>query len=89
MLKITRTSGSEMVVLRFEGKLVGPWVDEAVKEVQQALELSKCVDLDLAQLTFVDLAGAKFLREGLPTGVRIAACSRFVAELLRLERSSW
>jgi anti-anti-sigma regulatory factor len=88
MLKITATAdGPCGVLLKLEGKLLQPWVEELAQVCTHWTAKAYAVRLDLSAVTFVDLAGAQFLREQIRQGIAIAACSRFVAELLHLENS--
>ena len=87
MLKITRTSDVGNVVLRFEGKLLEPWLAEARDQVERGLAAADVVSLDLSKVSFVDESGAGFLRALALRGIQIRGCSSFVAELLQLERA--
>jgi hypothetical protein len=85
MLKITRNHDGETgLLLRLEGKLVGPWVQELAGVCPQAGRPCH-VRLDLSAVTFVDESGERMLRTLIDRGVTIAAVSGFVAALLRLE----
>jgi hypothetical protein len=88
MLRISTVQGSDSSpILRLEGKLLEPWVDE-VKRACSALTDSKSrLHLDLCAVTFVDVAGARFLRELLQRGAAIVSSSGFVAALLEKEES--
>lgn len=87
MLKITREVEAQTVRLKFEGKLVGPWVAEGRSAATEAA-LDRALTLDLSEVTFVDRGGVELLEELLRDGVRISPCSNFVAELLGLEKLS-
>lgn len=86
MLKITQEEPcSNRTAFKFEGSLVGLWVEHARGQFgPKRLDMSSVV-LDLSQLTFADLAGAQLLKDLLRRGARIAACSSFIRELLNLE----
>lgn len=86
MLMITRLETDRSVTLRFEGKLLSPWVREARAQYERTARHGRAVNLDLGQLTFVDNVGTAFLRELLARGVKISSCTNYVAELLELER---
>src|SRR5271157_2119854 len=69
MLRITTSDIGEKVILKLEGKLSGPWVEE----FERCWRTSKDIDkkesvVDLSGVTFVDAAGKKLLcsiaREG-------------------------
>lgn len=72
-------------VIKLEGKLLQAWVDE-VRRVCVEAEEGSLPSLDLSGLSFVDRHGAEMLQQLLRRGVRIRACSPFVAELLRWNR---
>ncbi|MDB5290049.1 MAG: hypothetical protein JWL69_1290 [Phycisphaerales bacterium] len=82
MLKITATSAAGVATLKLEGKILAPWVGEVREACAAAAALAPATRLDLAGITFVDLAGAQLLRELIASGVKIVSPSRFVAELL-------
>jgi hypothetical protein len=86
MLRITEiTDGGPGVLLKLEGKLRGPWVEE-VGRVCAELSCGECreIRLDLSAVTFLDEAGTRLLRELMQGGAAVTV-SRFVAELLRRE----
>ncbi len=56
MFRIT-TVITDKVVLKLEGRLVGPWVDELMKTVCEANGWSQPLEVDVADLTFVDKDG--------------------------------
>lgn len=89
MLKITRSSNGDGITLRFEGKLLEPWLTEATELVDQAAAEAESVSLDLSRVSFVDTLGAAFLRRVSHRGIHIVGCSNFVAELLQLEKDQW
>lgn len=86
MLKITHDVSEESVTIKLEGKLLGPWVSEARSQVDRVAANGLRLGLDLLKVSFVDEGGVRLLRELLGRGVRITACSNFVAELLELEK---
>ncbi len=89
MLRITRTPGDGPAVLKLEGKLLAPWVEEVRQAVLDAGRRSAAgmpTALDLSGVTFVDAEGADLLRHLLAGGVRLCDCSNFVRELLRARK---
>jgi hypothetical protein len=82
MTWLTRADGARS--LKFEGELVGPWVEEAAKACAQSAVLPGPLHLDLSAVGFVDAAGEQLLHELIRQGAAIAACSSFIAELLYL-----
>ena len=87
MLKITRSGNNGTVRMMFEGKLLGPWLDEVREQFEWADSGKTAIDLDLSGISYVDEPGASLLRDLMARGVRIVACSSFVAEVLKLERT--
>jgi anti-anti-sigma regulatory factor len=86
MLRITDiTDGGPGVLLKLEGKLSGPWVEE-LSRVCAELDGVECraIRLDLSAVNFLDEAGTRLLRKLMQGGAAVTA-SRFVAELLRRE----
>ena len=86
MLKITQLDrpGSRAVV-RLEGKLLAPWVDEVQTQLSN-VPGPALPSLDLADLTYADQAGTAFLQHLLRQGIEIESCSPFLAELLHCNR---
>jgi ABC-type transporter Mla MlaB component len=85
MLRITETADGPVTLLRLEGKLTGPWVEELGRACKAQADQPVGVSLDLSAVTFVDPSGVLLLRELIDWGVCVRAASRFVAELLRQE----
>src|SRR5208282_3560912 len=63
MLRITTSDIGEKVVLKLEGKLSGPWVEEFERcwHVSTDIYKNKGLVVDLSGVTFVDPAGKKLL----------------------------
>jgi anti-anti-sigma regulatory factor len=86
MLRITEVADGSGLLLKLEGKLRGPWVEELARVARRPLpEGHGPIRLDLSSVTFADDAGVRLLHELLRQGGQIAAASGFVAALLRLE----
>ena len=86
MFKITWIArGRRVWVLKLEGELRGPWVEVLREAFRQRHQPSRPVRLDLSSVTYVDTAGVLLLRDLIHEGIEVASCSRFIAELLRLE----
>lgn len=87
MLRITQTIVDRSVLLcRVEGKLLRPYLGE-LRVACQKRPVGATVRLDLTSVSYVDAAGEALLRELLQSGVTIASCSGYVAELLHLGMS--
>jgi len=85
MLRITRRVGNGSgETLKLEGKLQGPWVDEAHGAYASSAAHASRICLDLSGLTFADGEGAVLLRELIRSGAEVVGCSSYVAELLQL-----
>jgi hypothetical protein len=86
MLMITRSEGSDLTqTFKVEGKLFGPWIGELESAFGRSNFDPERVFLDLARLTFVDAEGARLLKGLIRDGVRVIACSGFVAEMIHQE----
>jgi anti-anti-sigma regulatory factor len=72
-------------IIKLEGKLLHAWVDE-MRRVCVEAEDGSLSSLDLSGLSFVDRRGAEMLQQLLRQGVRIHACSPFMADLLHRDR---
>jgi hypothetical protein len=85
VLRLSRTPVTHGTqIIKLEGKLVGPWVDEVRKACAAGADPSCLTELDLSALVFVDVAGERLLRDLIARGIEVVACSGYVAELLRL-----
>jgi ABC-type transporter Mla MlaB component len=84
MLRISFLNRNRTVKL--EGVLREPWLDEVRSAVVQSCRPSNPIQLDLADVTFVDSAGVALLRELAGQGTQLVACSAFVAASLGLEK---
>lgn len=59
VLRITKITSVDRIVLRLEGRLVGPWVRELEKNVSHNEVLP--LEIDVWDLTYADLAGERVL----------------------------
>jgi anti-anti-sigma regulatory factor len=85
VLKITRlTHKRRGLTIKVEGEILEPWVSSVRDDCAPQGRRSEPLCLDLAAVTYADAAGVQLLRDLLREGVEIAACSSFLAELLRL-----
>jgi hypothetical protein len=71
------------VTLRFEGRLVGPWVAEANLVCERLLSETPLLQLDLADLSYLDRAGAMLLLDLRTRGVSLLNGSPFIEEQLK------
>jgi len=88
MLRISKQpSGPGEGGLALEGRLVGPWVDELRRVVDEAPD-ARGLTIDLRGLAFADLAGVSLLRTLREAGLRLVGGSEFVGALLGTERAN-
>ena len=88
MLKLTGTSRKEgTLTFKLEGQILAPWVSAVRDACTQQPPRDEQLCLDLTDVTYADAAGTQLLRDLMRERVQIAACSRFVAELLRLKKT--
>lgn len=86
MLRITADEQNDGVVtLRLEGVIRAQWVPEIEVTCRRAANKASGVQLDLAQVRFVDEVGVEALKRLVATGVTIGGCTDFVRELLHAE----
>jgi hypothetical protein len=88
MLKITVNANAKSTVLKLEGKLTGPWVEE-LERTWNSITLSpqaRRAMVDLGGVTFVDLRGKLLLTKMHLAGVELAgdgAMTRFTIEKIK------
>src|SRR5271163_4742258 len=65
MLRITVQDGDKARVMKFEGKIIGPWVDELDRIWCSLAPLlgTKELRLDVREVAFVDVKGTELLRK--------------------------
>jgi len=84
MLRITPVdSGNHKVVLRLEGRVSGPWVSELGEACEKVLTVGKSLELNLAEVSFLDGAGIGLLMSIQTRGVELVDSTIFVKEQLR------
>jgi ABC-type transporter Mla MlaB component len=92
MLRVTVHEASESQTLKLEGKLAGPWVEEARSSLQRILasEPRPSVRLDLTGLTMIDQTGKAFLAEAHAQGAQFVAAGclmrAIIAEMTNCEK---
>jgi anti-anti-sigma factor len=87
MLRITRTDHEDHTTLRLAGRLTTaeiPALDEACRG---CLAERRLLVLELAEVRYMDVAGAAVLRALRERSIEITGCSPFVRELLQEEVS--
>jgi hypothetical protein len=83
MLKIMALESGNRALLRLEGRVIGPWVDELRRSCEQALEGGAPLTLDVAEVAFVERDGIHLLRRLIDRGVAVVNCPAFVIEQLK------
>jgi len=85
MLRISKTpAGPEGDRIALEGRLVGPWVDELGRVVEEASG-ARGLTIDLRGLAFADSAGVRLLQALRGAGLKLVGGSGFVGALLGME----
>lgn len=83
MLKIdTAAPTNGRVMMRLEGRMVGPWVEELRRACEAHLGQGRALTLDCSGVAFVDREGVALLRTLRRRRTRLANCSAFLKELL-------
>jgi anti-anti-sigma regulatory factor len=89
MLKISKVAPvNHAVVLRLEGRIVGPWVTELHKSCEEVLAGGRPLKLHLADVEFADTQGVALLLNLRSLGVAFLECPPFAAEQLKAPDSS-
>ncbi len=84
MLKISQAERvNHAVILRLEGRVVGPWVTELQKSCDQVLASGQSLKLQLAEVEFMDAKGVALLSSLRSRGVVLLECPPFAAEQLK------
>jgi ABC-type transporter Mla MlaB component len=84
MLKISQVGpANHSVILKLEGRVVGPWVGELRQVCETLLTEGRTLKLDLTDVTFADADGVAVLTDFKTRGVTLKSCSPFVDEQLR------
>jgi anti-anti-sigma regulatory factor len=84
MLRITIDEGEDAVVLRLEGQLIGPWVEDVEQCWRKAFATlgSRTVQVDLSAVNIVDASGGALLIRMHKAGFRLAGHSPATGHLL-------
>ena len=73
MLKITTDADEGGTILKLEGRLTGPWVEELKACWQKAVARKQHVGVVLNEVTFIDEAGRNLLDDMNRQGVELTA----------------
>jgi ABC-type transporter Mla MlaB component len=89
MLKISQAEPVNAgVILRLEGRVVGPWVTELQNSCDEVLTGGRLLKLDLADVEFMDAEGVALLSSLRSRGVALLKCPPFAAEQLKANKRS-
>lgn len=77
------TTAPNARILRLEGCLIGPWVEELKRSCDAHVAGGTRLTLDLSNVSFVDRDGAELLRGLQEHHVVLLNCPPFVAEQLK------
>jgi anti-anti-sigma regulatory factor len=83
MLKIVVESRDGVSFVRAEGQMIGPWVSELRRSLEELVQEGVEPIIDLSGVSFVDREGVHLLRTLEDRGVAVVNSSRFVAEQLK------
>jgi len=81
---VTLAPAAGDAVLRLEGQIIGPWVDELRRTCDRLLSTTT-VTLDLSDVSFVERRGVELLRTLGSRGVPLLHCSAFVTEQMKVQ----
>ena len=85
MLKISKVEpANHAVVLRLEGRVVGPWVTELQKSCEEVLAGGRRLKLHVGDVEFMDTEGVALLSRLRSRGVALLECPPFAAEQLKV-----
>ena len=77
---------SQTVTLRIEGEVKGRWVGELDRACEEALSLGFRLNLDLADVSFIDIDGLNLFRVLVGRQVVLANPCPFIAEQLGVQK---
>jgi anti-anti-sigma regulatory factor len=84
VLRITIQKASDVVLLKLEGSVKGPWVDELRKARRTAAEIAggQPMSIDLDAVSFIDTRGRDLLLRMQREGVALKGASGFLRQVL-------
>ena len=82
LLRITVQKRSGSILLKLEGKLVGPWVEE-LERIWRAGKASEAVWVDLYQVSFVDASGKDLLEQMCQGGAHFLADTPLMRQVIQ------
>jgi anti-anti-sigma regulatory factor len=72
-------------ILRLEGRVIGPWVEEVRRSCDEVLTTGASLTLDCSEVSFADREGVELLRRLRGRDVVLSNCSPFVAEQVKAQ----
>jgi len=89
MLKISQLEPvSHAVILRLEGRVVGPWLTELQNSCENVLAAGRSLKLHLGDVEFMDAHGVALLSSLRSRGVSLLECPPFAAAQLKVTGKS-
>ena len=89
MLRISHVEPiNHAVILKLEGRVVGPWVTELQKSCEEVLTEGRPLKLHLGDVEFMDARGVELLSSLRSRGVSLLECPPFAAEQLKMAGKS-
>ena len=84
MLRVTTMTAKGSPVLKLEGKLSGPWVDELQNCWKEAAAGGRrnAIKIDMRGVSYVDHRGQSLLQRMEREGAALVECSDFIRQLL-------
>lgn len=85
VLRVTTITAKGSPVLKLEGKLGGPWVDELENCWKEAVAESthrNAIKIDMRGVSYVDHRGQNLLRRMEREGASLMECSDFIRQIL-------
>jgi hypothetical protein len=84
MLKISEVgTPNHFITLKLEGRVVGPWVEELRRICELFLADERPLNLDLAEVSYVDPGGVAALNGFKARGASLNNCSPFVEQQIK------
>ena len=90
VLRITIQVGSDVVLLKLEGRITGPWVEELRKAWLAAANMAdgQPISMDLGAVSFVDATGRDLILRMQREGVALKGASSFLRQVLEEKRET-
>ena len=84
MLKISQTgTPNNSIILKLEGRVVGPWVEELRRICEPLLAEDRALKLDLSEVSYADPEGVDLLTSFKSRGAELESSSPFVEQQIK------